>query len=134
MAVTDRRLALVPGLARRQPAGLVAALPDQHASGPQPAGPRGWHLVSLWAAPCARGHGVADLLVGAVIDHAQAAGAPRVTLWVTRGNARARSFYQRMGFTPTGRRQVYPRDGAAPLDEEEFARPVRSAAPPRAPR
>ena len=61
-------------------------------------------------------------------------GAPRVTLWVAAGNARALAFYRRMGFTATGRRQVYPRDGAAPLDEEELARPVRSAAPPTAPR
>ncbi len=78
---------------------------------------------------------MADLLVGAVMDYAAAAvGAPRVTLWVATGNARARAFYRRMGFTPTGRQQVYPRDGAAPLDEEELARPVRSAAPPTAPR
>ena len=78
--------------------------------------------------------GVADLLIGAVMDHAELVGAPRVTLWVALGNARARAFYQRMGFTPTGRRQVYPRDGATALDEEELTRPVRSAAPPTRPR
>ncbi len=116
------------------PAGLVAAVPDQAASGPPAAGRRGWHLVSMWVSPQARGHGVADVLVGAVIDHAEAAGAPRVTLWVAAGNARALAFYRRMGFAATGRRQVYPRDGAAPLDEEELARQVRSAAPPTAPR
>ena len=115
-----------------RPAGLVAAVPDQPASGPA-AGPCGWHLVSMWVTPQARGHGVADVLVGAVLDHAEAAGAPWVTLWVALGNARARAFYQRMGFTPTGRRQLYPRDGAAPLDEEELARPLRSAAPPTGP-
>ena len=117
-----------------RPAGVVAAVPDQPASGPAAARPCGWHLVSMWVSPQARGHGVADLLVGAVIDHAHAAGAPRVTLWVALGNARARAFYQRMGFAPTGRRQAYPRDGAAPLDEEELARLVRSGAPPTAPR
>jgi GNAT superfamily N-acetyltransferase len=129
------------------PAGLVAAVPDQPASGPpagdRPAGPaagpatrgaRGWHLVSMWVSPQVRGTGVAELLVGAVVDHAGAVGAPRITLWVVVGNARARAFYRRMGFTATGRRQVYPRDGTAPLDEEELARPVRSAAPPTAPR
>jgi ribosomal protein S18 acetylase RimI-like enzyme len=116
------------------PAGLVATVPDQAASGPPAAGRRGWHLVSMWVCPPARGHGVADMLVGAVMDHAEMAGAPRVTLWVAVGNARARAFYRRMGFTATGRRQVYPRDGTAPLDEEELARPVRSAAPPTAPR
>jgi ribosomal protein S18 acetylase RimI-like enzyme len=88
----------------------------------------------MWVSPQARGGGVADLLIGAVMDYAAGAGAPRVTLWVAVGNARARAFYRRMGFAPTGRRQAYPRDGAAPLDEEEFARPVRSAAPPTAPR
>jgi len=116
------------------PAGLVAAVPDQAASGPSAAGRRGWHLVSMWVSPAARGHGVADLLVGAVLDHAEAVGAPRVTLWVAFGNARARALYHRMGFTATGRRQVYPRDGADPLDEVELARPVRSAAPPTVPR
>ncbi len=116
------------------PAGLVATVPDQPASGPSPRGPRGWHLVSMWVSPQARGTGVAELLVGAVVDHAGAAGASRITLWVALGNARARAFYLRMGFAPTGRQQAYPRDGAAALDEEELARPVRSAAPPTAPR
>lgn len=124
-----------------RPSGLVAAGPDQPASGPPasglPTGPatqggRGWHLVSMWVSPQVRGTGVAELLVGAVVDHAGAVGAPRITLWVVMGNARARAFYRRMGFTPTGRRQAYPRDGADALDEEELARPVRSAAPPRA--
>jgi ribosomal protein S18 acetylase RimI-like enzyme len=120
------------------PAGLVAAVPDQPASGPPAADPpardpRGWHLVSMWVSPQVRGTGVAELLIGAVVDHARAVGAPRITLWVALGNARARAFYLRMGFTPTGRRQAYPRDGADALDEEELARPVRSAAPPTAP-
>jgi GNAT superfamily N-acetyltransferase len=120
------------------PTGLVAAVPDQPASGPPAADPpardpRGWHLVSMWVSPQVRGTGVAELLIGAVVDHAWAVGAPRITLWVALGNARARAFYLRMGFTPTGRRQAYPRDGADALDEEELARPVRSAAPPTAP-
>jgi ribosomal protein S18 acetylase RimI-like enzyme len=119
-------------------AGLVATVPDQPAGAPGPADrpardPHGWHLVSMWVSPQVRGTGVAELLVGAVVDHASAVGAPRVTLWVALDNARARAFYLRMGFTPTGRRQAYPRDGAEPLDEEELARPVRSAAPPTGP-
>ncbi len=99
-----------------QPAGLVAALP------PRPGPGQAWHLVSMWVSPAARGGGLADLLVGAVTEHARRAGAGRVTLWVAVGNDRARAFYRRMGFTPTGRRQVYPRPGADGLDEEEFAR------------
>jgi ribosomal protein S18 acetylase RimI-like enzyme len=87
----------------------------------------------MWVSPQLRGTGAAELLVGAVVDHARAVGASRITLWVALGNARARAFYLRMGFTPTGRRQSYPRDGADALDEEELARPVRSAVPPTAP-
>jgi ribosomal protein S18 acetylase RimI-like enzyme len=120
------------------PAGLVAARPGQPASGPPAADPDArdpgsWHLISMWVSPQLRGTGVAGLLIGAVADHARAAGAPGITLWVAVNNARARAFYLRMGFTPTGARQSYPRDGAEPLDEEELARPVRSAAPPTAP-
>jgi hypothetical protein len=44
-----------------------------------------------------------------------------VTLWVAAGNARARGFYERMGFRPTGIQQIYQRVGAADLDEEELA-------------
>lgn len=103
-----------------QPAGLIAALPPR--PGPDQDGT--WHLVSMWVSPDARGSGLADRLVGAVTGHASRAGAAQVTLWVAVGNERARAFYRRMGFTPTGRRQVYPRPGAAGLDEEEFACPL----------
>jgi len=107
-----------------QPAGLVAMFPEQtplpeHTA--PPAAPPDWHLVSMWVRPEARGAGVADRLVAAVLAYARAAGAAQVTLWVAIGNDRARGFYQRMGFVPTGRRQMYPRAGTTDLDEEEFA-------------
>jgi len=113
-----------------QPAGLVAMFPEEPraAQEPQPAGqtttPPDWHLVSMWVGPRARGLGVADRLVTAVLGRARAAGAARVTLWVAVGNDRARGFYQRMGFVPTGRRQIFPRAGTTDLDEEEFACPL----------
>jgi ribosomal protein S18 acetylase RimI-like enzyme len=105
-----------------QPAGLVAARPPRPGpgQGQQDQGQQAWHLVSMWVSPAARGGGLADLLVGAVTEHAKRAGADRVTLWVVVGNERARAFYRRMGFTPTGGRQIYPRPGADGLDEEEF--------------
>jgi ribosomal protein S18 acetylase RimI-like enzyme len=111
------RIAALPwflGFQDGEPAGLVAALP------PDAVPDRVWHLVSMWVSPDARGGGLAGLLVGAVAEHVRQAGADRVTLWVAVGNDRARAFYRRMGFTPTGRRQMYPRSGAADLDEEEF--------------
>ena len=81
----------------------------------------------MWVPPPARGSGVAGLLVTAVLEHARTAGAERVTLWVATGNLRAAAFYRRMGFQPTGQRQVYHRADAADLDEEEFARDVTGA-------
>jgi ribosomal protein S18 acetylase RimI-like enzyme len=103
-----------------QPAGLIAGLPPR----PGPDQDQAWHLVSMWVSPHARGGGLAGRLVGAVTEHASRAGAAQVTLWVAVGNGRARAFYRRIGFTPTGRRQIYPRSGAAGLDEEEFACPL----------
>jgi ribosomal protein S18 acetylase RimI-like enzyme len=65
----------------------------------------GWHLVSMWVSPHARGTGLSGRLVDAVTRQARAQEAPALTLWVTDGNDRARAFYQRMGFRGTGRRQ-----------------------------
>jgi ribosomal protein S18 acetylase RimI-like enzyme len=98
-----------------EPVGLVAVVAGQ------PGDPREWHLVSMWVSPQVRGSGVADRLVGAVTAHARAAGGATVTLWVAAGNARARAFYERMGFRLTGSRQTYHRIGAPDLDEEELA-------------
>lgn len=65
-----------------------------------------WHLVGMWVAPRVRGTGVADRLVAAVCDVAKQSGASSVTLWVTEVNGRARAFYRRLGFGPTGERQL----------------------------
>jgi ribosomal protein S18 acetylase RimI-like enzyme len=67
-------------------------------------------LVGMWVAGHARGTGVADALVTRVLDDARARGLARVTLDVAVGNGRARAFYERMGFRPTGRQGVLPHD------------------------
>jgi ribosomal protein S18 acetylase RimI-like enzyme len=75
---------------------------------PRPAGGDGdtdWHLISMWVSPGLRGTGVASGLVDAVCAQARRSGADQVSLWVTDVNERARAFYERLGFTPTGRRQ-----------------------------
>jgi ribosomal protein S18 acetylase RimI-like enzyme len=97
-----------------EPAGLAAGfaelpedqLPEDQLPEPGAAPSRGWHLVSMWVSPQARGGGVADQLVRAVCDAARADGATRVRLWVTDANPRAQAFYQRLGFYRTGARQV----------------------------
>jgi ribosomal protein S18 acetylase RimI-like enzyme len=79
----------------------------------------GWHVISMWVSPPARGAGLADRLIGAVARHARAEGAPTLTLWVTDGNDRARAFYRRAGFRSTGRRQPV-RPQTPELWEEEM--------------
>jgi ribosomal protein S18 acetylase RimI-like enzyme len=98
-----------------EPVGLVAVITEP------PGDSRRWHLVSMWVSPQARGSGIADRLVTAVTAYVGAAGAAAVTLWVAAGNDRARGFYQRMGFRPTGNKQTYQRAGTSALDEEELA-------------
>ncbi|GAA2157276.1 GNAT family N-acetyltransferase [Pedococcus bigeumensis] len=66
------------------------------------------YLVAMWVASHARGRGVADQLVRALLDHARRAGRRRVLLDVADDNERAIGFYERVGFTRTGRTGELP--------------------------
>ena len=72
----------------------------------------------MWVSPKVRGTGVADRLVAAVCELARQSGFGSVTLWVTEVNGRARSFYRRLGFAPTGGRQLVRPDQADHWEEE----------------
>ena len=65
-------------------------------------------LVSLWVRPHARGLGVGDALVAAVIDWAGTVNATSVHLWLTEANQHARKLYERCGFRSTDERQPMP--------------------------
>lgn len=67
-------------------------------------------VISMWVDPAARGTGIADALIGAVAGWARADGARTLTLWVTDASPRARAFYQRAGFRPTGASEKLPGD------------------------
>jgi ribosomal protein S18 acetylase RimI-like enzyme len=77
-----------------------------------------WHLVGMWVSPKVRGTGVADRLVTAVCELARQSGFTSVTLWVTEVNGRARAFYRRLGFAPTGGRQLVRPDEPDRWEEE----------------
>jgi ribosomal protein S18 acetylase RimI-like enzyme len=106
--------------------GLATGLPpDDGPAGDRPAGDDpsdadgpAWQLVGMWVAPEWRGKGVADSLVAAVCDLARQSGAATVTLDVTVINGRARAFYRRLGFAPTGRRQLVRPDEPDHWEEE----------------
>lgn len=67
-------------------------------------------LVGMWVRPSARGQGVADLLVEAVIGWAREIRAADVRLWLAEGNTPAQRLYARLGFAETGERQPLPHD------------------------
>jgi ribosomal protein S18 acetylase RimI-like enzyme len=89
-------------------AGLATGLPEDGQ----------WHLVGMWVSPKVRGTGTADRLVAAVCDLARQSGFTSVTLWVTEVNGRARAFYRRLGFAPTGGRQLVRPDEPDHWEEE----------------
>jgi GNAT superfamily N-acetyltransferase len=66
--------------------------------------------VSMYVRPNARGRGVGEALVAAVIDWARKRNATTVHLWVTETNAPARALYERCGFALTGEKQPLPSD------------------------
>lgn len=84
------------------PSGLAGGLPAEHST------PGTAELVAMWVRPTVRGRKVADSLVAAVADWAAGRAYGRLHLWVTETNERARRFYERLGFTITGERQVLP--------------------------
>ncbi|WP_433681516.1 N-acetyltransferase family protein [Nocardia sp. CA-119907] len=74
--------------------GTAAGLADPERSGA--------HLISMWVAGKARGTGVSDRLVRAVVDWAVDAGHRQVWLEVAAGNTAAERLYLRHGFMHTG--------------------------------
>ena len=59
-------------------------------------------LVAMFVSPSARGRGVGERLVRAVVDQARADGADDVRLQVVETNDAAARLYQRCGFVATG--------------------------------
>jgi len=103
-----------------EPCGLVRGYLDE-------TDPRIAFLVSMWVAPSHRRSGVGAALVEAIQHWAAGRRAHQLRLTVISGNAPAIAFYQRLGFTMTGKTDPYPNDPA--LTQYEMARllePLRS--------
>jgi ribosomal protein S18 acetylase RimI-like enzyme len=64
-------------------------------------------IAALYVDPSRFGEGVGTLLLGETLARLRAGGEPEVALWVLEGNARARAFYDRHGFDPTGERDQW---------------------------
>jgi ribosomal protein S18 acetylase RimI-like enzyme len=70
------------------------------------------HLISMWTAPSHRQRGIGRLLVNAVLNWARGRNVRVLELMVTSNNESAIRFYERLGFTRTGRTEPYPNDPA----------------------
>ena len=88
-----------------EPAGIVSLTEDAE-------------LISMWVAPRARGRGVGDALIDALLDQARERGLSRVVLAVRLHNDHARRAYERAGFAEDGWH-------VAPPDPEPERRMVR---------
>ncbi len=77
-----------------------------------PEDPTRAHLVSMWTAPEYRQRGVGRMLVEGVAAWAHSRGARTLLLMAVSNNQPAMFFYERMGFTRTGRTNPYPNDPA----------------------
>jgi ribosomal protein S18 acetylase RimI-like enzyme len=75
--------------------GLVRCVGDAHLHD------TAW-LISMWVAPEARGQGIGDALVDAVIEYVRSTGSTRLLLDVADDNRQAIALYARKGFIPNG--------------------------------
>jgi ribosomal protein S18 acetylase RimI-like enzyme len=79
-------------------------------------------LISMWTAPTHRQQGIGRRLVKEVLNWAHRRNARTLLLTVTSNNEPAIRFYERLGFTRTGRTEPYPNDPA--VLEYEMSRPI----------
>ncbi len=93
--------------------GVARGAPDDHE-------PRTAELLGMWVAPGARGKGVGDALVGAVVVWAHVGGFAELKLDVHDHNAPAIGLYRRNGFAPTGETGTLP-PPPAHLREHRYA-------------
>jgi ribosomal protein S18 acetylase RimI-like enzyme len=99
------------------PLGVVVA-------GPDPTDDELGHLTRLYVEPSVWGRGIGTQLYGAAIDYMAEIGFPAATLWVLETNARARSWYERLGWRATGERKtVY---APASIDDVGYRLELRS--------
>ena len=94
--------------------GIVGAYEEENAQCAQ--------VISMWVDPAYRRAGVGKALIDAVVEWAGFRAVPALKLMVTSVNPGAITFYERLGFSMTGKTAVYPND--ATITEFEMARAV----------
>ena len=98
------------------PCGIVGSFLDEN-------DPTRAQLIAMWTAPTHRQQGIGRLLVKEVLSWAHRRNAGTLLLMVTSNNEPAIRFYERLGFTRTGRTEPYPNDPA--VIEYEMSRLIQ---------
>ena len=98
--------------------GIIGAFRDENNS-------LSANVVSMWVAPAHRRTGVGSSLVTAIQTWARSRGVRALRLMVTSNNRTAIEFYERMGFSMTGKTEPYPNDPS--LIEYEMSQVVPMA-------
>lgn len=94
--------------------------------------PTAGELLALYVTPGLIGTGVGRALMAAGAARARASGYRALYLWVVRGNARARRFYERAGFVPDGAQEAYEVGGRS-VPELRYRRSLMSEPEPPLP-
>jgi GNAT superfamily N-acetyltransferase len=81
-------------------------------------------LYAIYLDPQHLGTGVGRALMQEALRQCAARGHDRVYLWVVRGNARARRFYERAGFRADGTEEPYEVEGVA-VPEVRYVKELR---------
>jgi ribosomal protein S18 acetylase RimI-like enzyme len=98
--------------------GIAGAFQDEH-------DPLQATLVSMWVAPAYRRSGNGRALVSAILAWARARSMGMLRLTVTANNSAAIAFYERNGFSFTGKTEPYPNDPS--LVEREMSQSLAPA-------
>ena len=80
------------------------------------------HITRFYVDAPRWGQGIGSLLYEAAISHLRQLGYGQATLWVLEGNARARTWYERLGWTCTGERKVAAK--TLGVDDVRYTRPL----------
>ena len=81
-------------------------------------------IYAIYLRPEAWGRSIGRALYEAAIEDLRSRGFQELTLWVLRGNRRARDFYERMGMTLDGADKVKTMPPGIQLDEVRYRRPL----------
>lgn len=98
------------------PCGLVACYTEEQ-------DPHSAHVISMWFDPRYRRAGVGTVLIEALKTWGSSRGLGQLRLMVTSVNTGAARFYERLGFSMTGKTEPYPNDPA--IIEYEMILPLK---------